>query len=303
MTQSELQPVEFRQEDYRIEIEDKAANSFADFTRRLFKNKAAIFGFAIILLLVLCAIFAPLIAPYMYDAQNLPEMLRPPSREHLFGTDDLGRDVFSRVVYGSRISLQVGFIAVGISLIIGTVLGALAGYYGGVVDYCISAVTDIAWAFPMTLLAIAFIAALGPSLVNVMIAVALVSWAGYARLIRGQFLSLRESEFVEAARVLGMSDLRIIFRHILPNSLAPIIVMTTLEVPKAIIVESSLSFLGLGAQPPTPSWGSIMSAGRSYILDAPWIAVFPGLMIMIVVLGFNLFGDALRDTLDPRLRE
>ncbi|MEW5784964.1 MAG: ABC transporter permease [Bacillota bacterium] len=278
-------------------------SGLADIRRRLFKNKAALFGLSIIILLVLCAIFANQIAPYTYDELVLPRMLRPPSADHLMGTDDLGRDIFSRVVHGSRISLEVGFIAVGLSLVLGTILGALAGYFGGVVDYLISAVTDIAWGFPVTLLAIVFVATMGPSLMSVMVAVALVSWAGYARLVRGQFLSLREKEFVEAARVLGMGHLRIIFRHILPNALAPVIVMTTLELPKAIIVEASLSFLGLGAQPPTPSWGSIISSGRGYILEAPWMVMFPGLMIMLVVLGFNLFGDALRDALDPRLKE
>jgi len=281
----------------------KTKNGFMDFFRRLFKNKGAIFGAIIVLLLVISAILAPYIAPYEYDKMNLPNMLRPPCREHIFGTDEFGRDIFSRIVYGARISLQVGFVAVGLSMVIGTILGALAGYYRGIVDYIITAITDIAWSFPTTLLAIAFIAALGPSLRNVMIAIALVSWSGYCRLVRGQFLSLREQEFVEAARLLGMSDLRIIFKHILPNSLAPIIVMATLEFPKAIVVESSLSFLGLGAQPPKPSWGSILSSGKALIGQAPWISFFPGLMIMIVVLGFNLFGDALRDVLDPRLKE
>ncbi len=290
--------------DKDLELElDKTRSGSQDFLKRLFKSKSAIFGILIIMILIISAILAPLIAPFEYDAQSLRDMLKPPSNENLFGTDEFGRDIFSRIVYGTRISLQVGFIAVGLSLVLGVILGALAGYYGGIVDYIISAITDIAWAFPITLLAICFIAALGPSLVNVLIAVALVSWAAFARLVRGQFLSLREQEFVEAARALGMSDSRIIFKHMLPNALAPIIVLTTMEVPKAIIVESSLSFLGLGAQPPTPSWGSIMSSGRSYIMQAPWIAVFPGVMIMLVVLGFNLFGDALRDALDPRLKD
>lgn len=278
-------------------------SGLSNISRRLFKNKAAIFGMCIILLLILCAILAPILALYDYDDLVLPRMLKPPSVEHPMGTDDLGRDIFSRVIYGTRISLQVGFIAVGLSLVLGTVLGALAGYFGGAVDYVISAVVDVAWGFPVTLLAIVFVAIMGPSLISVMIAVALVSWAGYARLVRGQFLSLREKEFVEAAKVLGMGHLRIIFRHILPNALAPVIVMTTLELPKAIIVEASLSFLGLGAQPPTPSWGSIISAGRGYIFEAPWIIMFPGAMIVLVVLGFNLFGDALRDALDPRLKD
>ncbi|MGM0651676.1 MAG: ABC transporter permease [Bacillota bacterium] len=282
---------------------NEQSSEFGQFKKRLFKNKAAIFGISVIIVLIVSAIFAPLIAPYAYDAQNLPNMLQKPSTEHLLGTDEFGRDLFSRLIYGTRISLQISFIAVGLSLLIGTVLGALAGYYGGVIDYIISAITDIAWGFPVILLAIAIVAILGPSLVNVMIAVALVSWSGFARIVRGQFLSLRKTEFIEAAIVMGMSDLRLIFRHILPNALAPIIVMTTLELPKAIIVESSLSFLGMGAQPPTPSWGYIMNAGRGFILEAPWIALFPGLMIILVVLGFNLFGDALRDALDPRLKD
>lgn len=286
----------------QAKIDQYSKNVFLDFARRLFKSKTACFGAIIIFIMLFCAIFAPLIAPYEYDAQKLEDMLKPPSRQHLFGTDEFGRDIFSRIIYGSRISLQVGLVAVGLSLIIGTTLGALAGYYGGVVDFIISSITDIAWAFPTQLLAIAFIAALGPSLVNIMIAVALVSWSGYCRMVRGQFLSLREQEYIEAARVLCMSDMRIIFKHMMPNSLAPIIVMASLEFPKAIIVESSLSFLGLGAQPPTPSWGSILSNGKAFIGEAPWIAMFPGLMIMIVVLGFNLFGDALRDVLDPRLK-
>lgn len=273
------------------------------FLVRLFSNRMARFGGIVILIVLLFAIFAPIIAPYEYDAMNLPEMLKAPSADNIFGTDEFGRDIFSRIVYGSRISLKVGFLAVGISMLIGTTLGALAGFYGGVIDLIISGITDIAWSFPVTLLAIAFVAALGPSLTNLIIALAIVSWSGFARLVRGQFLSLREKEFVEAARSLGMSDSRIILKHILPNAFAPIIVLTSLEVPKAIIIEASLSFLGLGAQPPAPSWGSIMSSGRDYIMEAPWVSFFPGIMIALIVLGFNLFGDALRDTLDPRLKD
>lgn len=271
--------------------------------QRIISNKKALFGGTIVLILFLIAIFAPLIAPRDYITMDFPSMLKPPSSEYLFGTDEFGRDIFSRIVYGSRISLQVGFIAVGISLLIGTILGAIAGYYGGIIDYILSSITDIAWSLPVSLLAIALVAALGPSLRNLILAVALVSWSGFARLVRGQFLTLREKEFVEAAKALGYGDARIIFKHILPNALAPIIILTTLEVPKAIIIEASLSFLGLGAQPPTPSWGSIMNAGKDYIMEAPWISIFPGLMIMIIVLGFNLFGDALRDILDPRIRD
>lgn len=286
-------------EDILEEVESCEPN----FWQRLFSNKMAVFGAIVILILFIIAIFAPLIAPYSFDAIDLPQMLKGPNTENILGTDEFGRDIFSRIVYGSRISLKVGFIAVAISLVIGTILGALAGYYGGITDYIISGITDIAYSFPVSLLAIAFVAALGRSLTNLIFAVALVSWSGYARLVRGQFISLRNREFIEATKILGMSDVRIIFKHMLPNSMAPIIVLTTLEIPKAIIVESSLSFLGLGVPPPAPSWGSIMSSGRAYIMEAPWIAIFPGLMMALAVLGFNLFGDALRDTLDPRLKD
>lgn len=272
------------------------------FWKKLFSHKTALFGLIVIVGFIFMALAAPLIAPYPYDEMDIDKILNPPSMENIFGTDEFGRDIFSRIVYGARASLKVGFIAVGISMVVGSILGALAGYYGGVIDYVIGGITDIAWSFPVSLLAIAFAAALGPSFKNLIIAVALVSWSGYTRLVRGQFLSLRETEFIEASRALGMNDMRIIFKHMLPNSLAPIIVLVTMEVPKIIIVESSLSFLGLGVQPPTPSWGSIMSSGRSYILEAPWISLLPGLTIMLLVLGFNLFGDSLRDTLDPRLK-
>ena len=269
------------------------------FAKRFFKHKGAIFGGIIIILFIFSAIFAPLLAPYEYDEPEATLMLEGPSKEHIFGNDEFGRDIFSRVIHGSRISLYVAAISVVFSLIIGTVLGALAGYYGGAIDYLISSVTDIAYAFPTTLLAIAFIAVLGPGLKSVIIAISLASWAGYCRVVRGQFISLKNREFVDAARTLGMNDVRIMFGHILPNALASVIVMATLELPKAIVVEASLSFLGLGTQPPLPSWGVILDSGKGLIGQAPWISFFPGLMIMLVVLGFNLFGDALRDLLDP----
>jgi len=279
--------------------EEKVRKPVTDFIAKLFRHKGAVFGAVIILLFVCTAVLAPWLAPYEYDKPDISAVLQPPSIEHLFGTDEFGRDIFSRIVYGTQISLRVAFVAVGVSLVIGTVLGALAGYYGGVVDYIISSITDIAWAFPTTLLAIAFIAALDTGVENVIIAIALASWSGYCRVVRGQFLSLREREFVQAARILGMSDARIIFGHVLPNALAPVIVMATLELPKAIVIEASLSFLGLGAQPPDPSWGVILDSGKGLLDQAPWISFFPGLMIMLVVMGFNLFGDALRDILDP----
>lgn len=281
-------------------IED---NNSINFWSKLFSNKPAALAAVLIALFIISALLAPLIAPFPYDEQNLPEMMQAPSVKHLFGTDEFGRDIFSRVVYGTRISLVVGFISVIISTIVGTLLGSLAGYYGGIVDQLITGFTDIVYSFPVSLLAIAVVAALGPNLINLIIVISMVSWAGYARLVRGQVLTLKEWDFVEAARALGMNNFRIIIKHILPNSLAPIIVMATLEVPKAIVIESTLSFLGLGVPPPTPSWGSIMNAGRSFILDAPWITMSPGLMMMVLVLAFNLFGDALRDTLDPRLND
>lgn len=284
------------------ETDDKeivSQSSFISFIKKLIKHKGAIFGSIIIMLFIVTAIFAPLITTYEYDQPNIEAMLEEPSKEHIFGTDEFGRDIFSRVIYGSRISMYVALIAVVFSLVIGTVLGALAGYYGGKVDYIISSITDVAYSFPTTLLAIAFIAVLGPGLKSVIIAIALASWAGYCRVVRGQFLSLKNREFVDAARILGFNDARIIFGHILPNTLAPVIVMATLELPKAIVIEASLSFLGLGTQPPLPSWGVILDSGKGLIGMAPWVSFFPGLMIMLVVMGFNLFGDALRDVLDP----
>lgn len=281
------------------EREEEKERAFPGFFRKLFKHKGAVIGAVIIFIFVFMAVLAPWLSPYSYDSPDISSVLQAPSLNHVFGTDEFGRDIFSRIVHGSRISLEVAFIAVGFSLVIGTVLGAIAGYYGGVVDYIISSITDIAWSFPTTLLAIAFIAAMGSGLQNVIIAIALASWAGYCRVVRGQFLSLKQREFIEAARILGMSDARIIFRHILPNALTPVVVMATLELPKAIVIEASLSFLGLGAQPPQPSWGVILDSGKGLLGQAPWVSFFPGLMIMLVVLGFNLFGDALRDVLDP----
>lgn len=293
------------QQDDQLEQEHSSYQSSKriELIKEFFSNKVAIFGATIMLITVITAIFAPVIAPYPYDYIDLPKMLTPPNKEHIFGTDDLGRDIFSRVVYGTRISLVVGFGVVALSLLIGLVLGVIAGYFGGRIDSIIMGITDIFWSLPVILLAIAIIAALGPNLINLIIAMALVSWSRYTRLIRAEFLSLREQEFIEATRVLGMSSFRTIFKHMLPNAMAPIIVLTTMEFPIAIISEASLSFLGLGAQPPTPSWGSIISGGRMYIVEAPWIIFFPGLLLAVLVLAFNLFGDSLRDFLDPRLKE
>ena len=269
---------------------------------RLRRSPGAMIGLALIVLLLLLALTADYVASQGIDDQSLRKGLLAPGREFPLGTDEFGRDMLSRIIHGSRVSLKVGIIATGISAVIGIVLGAIAGYFGGRIDYLIQGLVDISWAFPTVLLAIFLIAVLGPGLVNVMIAVGLVYWGGFARVVRGQVLSLREWEFITAARAIGANDLRIMFRHIMPNIVAPVIVMCSLMMADAILIEATLSFLGMGAQPPTPSWGSILSDGRTYMRLAPWVTIFPGIAIMLTVLGFNLLGDGLRDALDPRLR-
>ena len=269
---------------------------------RLRRSPGAMIGLGLILLLLLVALTADLIAVQGIDEQDLRKGLFPPSKEFPLGTDEFGRDMLSRIIHGSRISLQVGIIATVISAVIGVFLGAIAGYFGGRLDYLIQGMIDISWAFPTVLLAIFIIAVMGPGLVNVMISVGVGYWGGFARVVRGQVLSLREWEFVTAARSIGETDFRILFTQILPNVVAPIIVMASLMMADAILIEATLSFLGMGAQPPIPSWGSILSSGRSYLRLAPWVAFFPGFAIMLTVLGFNMLGDGLRDALDPRLR-
>jgi len=269
---------------------------------RLRRSPGAMIGLALIVLLLLTVLTADYIAPQGIDDQDLRKGLWPPSREFPLGTDEFGRDMLSRIIHGARVSLQVGIIATGISAVIGVILGAIAGYFGGRIDYLIQGMVDISWAFPTVLFALFLIAVLGPSLTNVMISVGLGYWGGYARVVRGQVLSLREWEFITAAHAIGASDLRIMFRHIMPNIVAPVIIMSTLMMADAILIEATLSFLGMGAQPPIPSWGSILSAGRSHMRLAPWETIFPGIAIMLTVLGFNLLGDGLRDALDPRLR-
>ena len=268
-------------------------------------NKRIIFGMTIIITMTLLAILAPLVTPYSPIEMDLSSdaRLESPSRDHLFGTDNLGRDVFSRMMYGARISLSVGLIAVLISLLIGVVLGGLSGYYGGWVDNVIMRVVEIMYCFPTFFLIMMVITFLGPSILNVMIVIGLTSWAGLCRLVRAEFLSLRERDFVQAAKVQGVSDRRIIFRHILPNAMAPVYVSATLSVGGAILVESALSFLGLGVQIPQASWGSILTAGKIYIDYAWWLTLFPGVAILLTVLSFNLIGEGLREILDPKLRE
>ncbi len=273
-----------------------------DFWYSFLKNKMAITGGIVVILLFIVSIFASWIAPYDPNAINLQKVLLSPSLDHIFGTDQLGRDVFSRMVWGAGISLKVGFVATGVSIVIGVILGALAGYYGKWVDTLIMRFVDIMLCFPAFFLILAVIAILEPSIWNIMIVIGLTSWMGITRLVRADFISLKERDFVQAARVIGASDLRIIFRHILPNAMASVLVAATLGVAGAILTESALSFLGIGVQPPTPSWGNILTAGKNNIDIAWWLSLYPGLAILITVLGYNLLGEGIRDSLDPRLK-
>jgi peptide/nickel transport system permease protein len=257
-------------------------------------------GFAIVLVAVLAAAFGPSLTPYEPSAQTLSQRLEPPSRAHPFGLDELGRDILSRLVSGARISLFVGLAVVSVSSLIGMLLGSIAGYFGGAIDDVISRAIDILMAFPGILLAIALVAVLGPSLTNVILALCVIGWVGYARLVRGQALRARELEYVQAARALGAGSARIVLRHVLPTAFPSVIVQATLGMAGAIIAEASLSFLGLGVQPPTPSWGTMLDAGRSHLFDAPHLTVFPGLAIATLVMGFNFLGDGLRDRIDPK---
>jgi peptide/nickel transport system permease protein len=270
--------------------------------RRLRHNRMALVGGAIVLVMFILAMMASLssIDPAAIDVS---QGLQPPSWEHWFGTDDLGRSVLARMLYGARISLLVGFVAVGISTLIGICIGALAGFYGGWIDAVVMRFVDIMLCFPTFFLILAVIAFLDPSIWNIMIVIGLTSWMGIARLVRAEFLSLRQREFVLAAKGLGASDLRLIFRHVLPNALSPVLVSATLGVAGAILTESALSFLGIGVQPPTPSWGNMLIVGKQTLGSAWWLSVFPGLAILITVLGYNLLGEGIRDALDPRLKE
>ncbi len=269
---------------------------------RVLENPLGIAGLLIVTTLFLVALLSPFIAPYDPLAINTQAVLHPPSKNHLLGTDTLGRDVLSRMIYGARISLLVGVISVGISTAIGITLGALSGYYGGIVDQIIMRFVDIMLCFPTIFLILAVIAFLESSIWNIMVVIGATSWMGVARLVRAEFLSLKEREFVLAARAIGASNLRIIFRHILPNALPPVLVSATLGVGLAILTESALSFLGIGVQPPTPSWGNMLTEGKDNLEIAWWLSVFPGLAILITVLGYNLLGEALQEAIDPRSR-
>lgn len=271
--------------------------------RSLLKNKLAVLGGILVLLVFILSLFAPLVAPYNPSTIDIKNILVGPSFSHILGTDDLGRDVLSRMLWGGRISLQVGFVAVGIATLIGVLLGSLAGYYGGWIDSMIMRSVDIMLSIPTIFLVLAVIAILEPSIMNIMIVIGLTSWMEPARLIRAEFISLKEREFVIAARAMGAPDSRIILRHVLPNGLSPILVSATMGIGGAILIESALSFLGLGVQPPTPSWGSLLSSGKDNIEIAWWLSAFPGLAILITVLGYNLLGEGIRDALDPRQHE
>jgi len=281
---------------------------WGDAWRRLRKNRLAILGLGWIVVVVLMAVTADLWVPRMFaDPLKIDTTpgasLQSPSLEHPFGTDKLGRDVFSRVVYGARVSLMVGIIAVSISLLIGVALGAISGYFGGLADTIVMRSADVFFAFPYILFAIALIAVLGPSYQNVFIAIGILGWPGIARVFRSSILSVKQNEYVEAARAMGASHVRILFRHIMPNAIAPIIVYATMSIGGAIITEAALSFLGMGVQPPTPSWGLMLSDARALMFSAPWLTIWPGFAILTTVLAFVLMGDGLRDALDVKMKD
>jgi peptide/nickel transport system permease protein len=282
---------------------NKAESFSAQTLYHLTRNRLAVIGGTLVLLVFILSIFAPWIAPHNPSTIDIKNILVGPSFSHWLGTDDLGRDVLSRMLWGGRISLEVGFVAVGIATVIGIILGSLAGFYGGWVDSLIMRAVDIMLSIPTIFLILAVIAILEPSIINIMIIIGLTSWMEPARLIRAEFITLKEREFVIAAHAIGARDSRIIMKHVLPNGISPILVSATMGIGGAILVESALSFLGLGVQPPTPSWGSLLSAGKDNIEIAWWLSAFPGLAILITVLGYNLLGEGIRDALDPRQRE
>jgi peptide/nickel transport system permease protein len=279
-----------------------SAGLWRDAWRRLRRDRAAMAGLLIVALLVVVAVIAPAVTPYPPNDQSFRIKLEAPSSEHLLGTDEFGRDVFSRILIGTQVALRVGILPVLIALVVGVSLGLAAGYYGRSIDQVVMRVIDVMLAFPWLLLAIGIMAVLGPGINNVIIAVAIVYIPAFARIVRGSVLSIKEKEYVEAARAIGQPDVKIIVRHVLANAWAPIIVLSTLSIGQAIIYAAGLSFIGLGTQPPDADWGVMLTSGREYLRDAPWLGFFPGFAILITVLAFNLFGDGLRDALDPRLR-
>lgn len=280
----------------------KSVGPWREAWRGFRKSKVAVVGVVIVLFFVLLALFGPLIAKEGINDQVMADRLQPPSAEYWLGTDDFGRDILSRIIHGARISLWVGFSSVIGSVVVGSILGIVAGYYGRWVDTIISRFFDIMLAFPSILLAIAIVAVLGPSLQNALIAIAIINVPNFGRLIRSKVLSIKEDEYITAAKGIGMRDVRILFAHILPNSMAPVIVQGTLAIATAILEAAALGFLGLGAQAPMPEWGKMLADSKNYMQSAPWTMIFPGMAIMLTVLGFNLMGDGLRDAMDPRMK-
>lgn len=296
---SELAP---KVNDVREKKAERTAGPWLEAWRGFRKSKVAVVGAGIVFFFVLLALFGPLIAKEGINEQMMADRLHPPSAEYWLGTDDFGRDILSRIIHGARISLWVGFFSVIGSVVVGSVLGIVAGYYGRWIDTVISRIFDIMLAFPSILLAIAIVSVLGPSLQNALIAIAIINVPNFGRLIRSRVLSIKEDEYITAAKGIGMKDVRILFSHILPNSMAPVIVQGTLAVATAILEAAALGFLGLGAQAPQPEWGKMLADSRNYLQSAPWTMIFPGLAIMLTVLGFNLMGDGLRDALDPKMK-
>jgi ABC-type dipeptide/oligopeptide/nickel transport system permease subunit len=285
-------------------VSDKAQSSgfWREVGESFSRNRMAVIGGVVVILILLAAIFAPLISPHDPYAVDLDKQFLDPSSQYPIGTDMYGRDVLSRIIYGSRISLLVGLVPTIVSMVIGIVLGIVAGYYGGKVDFLLMILADMVLAFPSLLLAMVVMYTLGASLLNIFIALSLVGWAGTARVVRAQTMSLKNKEFVEASRAIGTRDLVIMARHILPNCVPQLLVLFSLNIPGAILSEASLSFLGIGAQPPASSWGLMVSNGREYLFNAPWVAIAPGIAILVCVLAFNFLGDGLRDALDPYLK-
>jgi peptide/nickel transport system permease protein len=291
-------------EEFDAQASGGAAPGFAEIWHRLAANPLALIGSFIVLAFILLGILGPWIAPQSYSDQSLVERLEPPfSKDHLLGTDQLGRDLLSRILEGIRISLLVGFVITAASLVVGAIVGVIAGYYRGKIDTVISGIIDVTWGFPLILIAVLLVGAFGPGLPAMMAAVGLINWAGFARIIRGEVLSLREREFVQAARALGISDLKIMLRHIFPHAIPAALVLGSYYVALAIIFEAGFSFIGIGAQPPLPSLGQMIGEGRNYMLASHWVTTVPGVTIALLVIGLNLVGDGLRDVFDPRLKD
>ncbi|MDF2683689.1 MAG: hypothetical protein K0R47_4879 [Brevibacillus sp.] len=287
---------------HTAELSYQRRSPWATMMRRFRKNKRALVGFWMVVIFVGIAVFAQGIAPYDPIEQDMNVILQPPSADHPFGTDEYGRDILSRIIYGSQISLMIGIVGVLISVVVGVGLGTISGYFGGRTDMFIMRIMDIFMAFPSFLLALAIVSVLGPGMVNVMIAIGIFSVPTFARISRSAVISVKNKEFIEAAKSMGASHARVIFKHVLPNSVAPIIVLSTMRIATAILTASGLSFLGMGAQPPTPEWGAMLSTGREYLRTAPHVSTIPGLAIMFMVLAFNMLGDGLRDALDPKMK-